>query len=420
MRDLRAIVLAAGKGTRMKSEVPKVLQPICGEPMIHYVLKVVKAVGSLKTYVVLGHKMGTVKQALPENLVVVPQKNQNGTAAAVQCVEKELKNYAGHVLILCGDTPLLDKKVIKSLVQKHKKKKAACTFLSAVVHHPQGYGRVIRDLSGTAAAIREDKDASGLEKSIAEINVGVYCFQSKVLFQLLKEIKKNKKKKEFYLTDIIEILYERKQKIETVETNNAIEGLGINTQEELSQAESIIRKKILKEFMEQGVRIIDPNTTFIDAKVKIGPDTVIRPFTVIEKGVRIGRKCTIGPFAHLRSETKIGNHIEVGNFTELVRTRVADGCFMKHFSYLGDSQVGANVNIGAGTVVANFDGKQKHVTRIAKDAFIGSDSVLISPVKIGEKAVIGAGSVVTKGSVIPSGGIVAGVPAKTMARRAKK
>ncbi len=420
MRDMRSIILAAGKGTRMKSEVPKVLHTICGEPMINYVLKVVKSVGSFKTYVVLGHKLKLVQQNLPQEIAVIEQKKQTGTAAAIQCAEKALKNYSGNILILCGDAPLLSKKSLKQLVQKHKKKRAACTFLTTVVHDPQGYGRVIRDLSGVAGAIREDKDASGLEKNIVEINVGVYCFQSKVLFEGLKQIKRNKKKKEFYLTDIIEILYERKQKIETVEIDNPAEGLGINTQEDLAVAEAFIQKRILRNFMLQGVRIMDPNTTYIDADVKIGTDTLIKPFTVIEKGVRIGKKCVIGPFAHLRNDTKVGNDVELGNFTEVVRTKIDDGCFMKHFSYLGDAVVGSNVNIGAGTVVANFDGKNKHVTRIAKKAFIGSGSVLISPVKIGEKAMVGAGSVVTKNKNIPSGSVIMGVPAKIISRRADK
>ncbi len=420
MRELRTVILAAGKGTRMKSEIPKVLHTICGDPIINYVLKVVKAVGSLKTYVVLGHKRKLIEQKLPDDLFVVEQKKQTGTASAVQCVESQLKGYSGDVLLLCGDTPLLNKKVIKTLVQKHKKKKAQCTFLTAVVLNPQGYGRIIRDLSGKAAAIREDKDAIGLERNIAEINVGVYCFQSKVLFALLKEIKQNKKKKEFYLTDIIELLYERNQKIETIESIDPIEGLGVNTQEDLAIAEAVVQKNILRDFMLQGVRIVDPNTTYIDASVKIGTDTVIKPCTYIEKGVRIGKRCTVGPFSRLRYDTKIGDDVEVGNFTEVVRTKIDNGCFMKHFSYLGDSIVGANVNIGAGTVVANFDGVNKHVTRIGKNAFIGCDSVLISPVKVGERAIVGAGSVVTKGNVIPADGIVAGVPAKIISRRGKK
>lgn len=420
MQDLRTLILAAGKGTRMKSEVPKVLHTVCGDPIINYVLKVAKFVGSLKTYVVLGHKREMIKQALPNDLVFVDQIKQTGTASAVQCAEDHLKGYSGDILILCGDTPLLNKKVIKGLVQKHKKKKAVCTFLTSVVHNPQGYGRVIRDLSGKAAAIREDKDASDRERSIAEINVGVYCFQSKVLFQLLKEIKQNKKKKEFYLTDIIALLYEANEKVETVEANDPIEGLGVNTLEDLAVAESVVQKNILREFMLQGVRIVDPNTTYIDASVKIGTDTVIKPFSFIERGVCIGKRCVIGPFARLRYDSKIGNDVEIGNFTEVVRTKIDDGCFMKHLSYLGDSLVGSNVNIGAGTVVANFDGVNKHTTRIARNAFIGCDSVLISPVQVGEKAIVGAGSVVTKGTVIPAGGVVAGVPAKIISKRGMK
>jgi len=420
MRDLRTVILAAGKGTRMKSEMPKILYPICGVPIIQYVLNVVKSIGSLKTYIVLGHKLRVITQSLANDLIVVEQKKQNGTAAALLCSEKKINNYNGDILVLCGDTPLLNKAVITKLVRKHRKTNAACTFLTAVVDKPQGYGRVIRDEKGFSVLIREDKDASSFERNITEINVGVYCFKSVELFQFLKQIKENKKKKEFYLTDIIKLFHENNLIIETIKTDDPLEGLGINTHEDLSLAQGIMQKKILKEFMAQGIRVMDPNTTYIDANVKIGTDTVIRPCTVIESGVKIGKKCIIGPFAHLRTGTKIGDNVEIGNFTEIVRSSLDQGCFMKHFSYLGDSVIGSNVNVGAGTVVANFDGTNKHVTRISEDVFIGCDSVLISPVKVGKNAVIGAGSVITKGKVIPEGCVVAGVPAKIISRRIKK
>lgn len=400
----------------MKSGIPKVLHPVCGKPIIQYVLDIVKGLGSLKTYVVLGHKSKTVTDALTDDVVAVEQPKLLGTADAVRRAENYFRSYRGDVLILCGDTPLLDKATVKQVVQKHKKLKAVCTFLTAVVHNPKGYGRIIRDESGAAVAIREDKDTAGYERDIAEINVGVYCCQSTELFKALREIKINKKKKEFYLTDIIELFCEKGLKIATVETEDPLEGLGINTREDLAAAEGILRRKILKDFMLQGVTIVDPGTTYIDANAKIGVDTVIQPFTFIERDVCVGSHCRIGPFARLRSGTKIDDKVEIGNFTEISRTKIGRNTFMKHFSYLGDSFVGADVNIGAGVVTANFDGHQKNITKISDGAFIGSDAVLVAPVKVGKKAVVGAGSVVTRGKSVPDGSVVVGVPARIISK----
>ncbi|MFT5169408.1 MAG: bifunctional UDP-N-acetylglucosamine pyrophosphorylase/glucosamine-1-phosphate N-acetyltransferase [Candidatus Omnitrophota bacterium] len=417
MKDLRTIILAAGKGTRMKSSVPKVLHPVSGKPIIHYVLDIAQAVGSLKNYVVLGHKLKEVEEHLPKEAVVVEQKNLLGTADAVKTVESRLGDHNGHILIMCGDTPLLNKSVIRELVRKHKKTEAACTFLTAVVHDPEGYGRIIRGEGGDAIAIREEKDAAGFEKSIAEINVGVYCFKCKDLFQGLKEIQVNTKKKEFYLTDIIELFYDKDIKVATVETENPEEGLGVNSREDLAAAESIMRKRILKKIMEQGVTIIDPSTTYVDADVKIGQDSVIYPCSYIEKNVKIGSRCSVGPFARLRSGTKLDDDVTIGNFTEVSRTKIGSKTLVKHFGYLGDAVIGKGVNIGAGTVVANYDGVNKNITKISDQAFIGSDSVLIAPTKVGKNAVVGAGSVVTRGTNIADNTVVAGVPAKRISQK---
>jgi bifunctional UDP-N-acetylglucosamine pyrophosphorylase/glucosamine-1-phosphate N-acetyltransferase len=417
MRDLRTIILAAGKGTRMKSDIPKVLHKICGRPVIQFILDTVKAVGSLKTYLVLGHKMDAVKAFVGKDHEIVVQKKLLGTADAVRSTQSRLSGYRGDVLIVCGDTPLLRKSTLKALIRKHRKLSADLTLLTAVVHDPQGYGRIIRDPKARISAIREDKDAVGLERNIAEINVGVYCVKAKHLFAGLKDIKQNPEKKEFYLTDIIELFIEKDLKVETLETEDASEGLGINTREDISRAADILRRRTLKDFMLAGVTVMDPNTTFIDGSAKIGQDTLIRPFTFIEADVKIGSNCTIGPFAHVREGTKIGNHVEVGNFTEVVRTKIGDRTLMKHFSYLGDAVVGSQVNIGAGTVTANFDGANKNIARIGNNAFIGSDAVLISPVRIGRKATVGAGSVVTKGKNVADGAVVVGVPAVNIPRK---
>lgn len=420
MQNLRTIILAAGKGTRMKSDVPKVLHEVCGKPIIQYVLDVAQAVGSLKTYVVVGHKGKTVRERLALGPVMVDQPKLSGTADAVRRTGRYLKNYRGNVLILCGDTPLLNREVVNNLVRRHKQTQAVCTFLTAVVPDPEGYGRIIRDDRGAVAAIREDKDAQGAERNIAEINVGVYCVKSPELFHALRSVRLNPQKREFYLTDIIALFHEQGLKIETVETEDSAEGLGVNTKEDLAAAERMIRERILKDFMRDGVTIVDPRTTYIDAAVKIGKDTCIRPFTLIERDVRIGNRCVIGPFARLRPGVRIGNDVEIGNFTEVSRTKIGNKTRMKHFSFLGDTTVGSAVNIGAGTITANFDGREKNPTKIGNGAFIGSDSVLIAPVKIGNRAVVGAGSVVTKGTVIPDGGLAVGVPARIKARRARQ
>lgn len=417
MQNLRTIVLAAGRGTRMKSSTPKVLHEVCGRPILQYVLDAIHAVGSLKTYVVVGHGSDSVRKSLPRELIAVEQPRLLGTADAVRRVETHFQNYNGDVLILCGDTPLLQKEVVQRIVTGHKKTKVSCTFLTAVVDCPSGYGRVIRDGKGAVVAIREENDLAASERGIAEINVGVYCFRAEDLFRALKQIRLNKRKKEFYLTDIIDLFHAQGLKVETVTTEDHSQGLGINTREDLAAAEGVLRRRVLKRLMLEGVTIVDPHTTYIDDGVRIGKDTCIRPFTYIEKDVRIGNHCVIGPFAHLRPGVRVGNDVQIGNFTEVSRTQIGDKTLMKHFGFLGDASVGSHVNIGAGTVTANYDGQQKNPTTIENGAFIGSDSILIAPVKIGRKAIVGAGSVVTKGKKVPDGGIAVGVPAKIILRR---
>ncbi len=417
MHGIRTVILAAGKGTRMKSSKPKVLHEVCGKPIISYVLDIASAVGSLKTYVVVGHKADVVRDFLGKDICVVEQNRLLGTADAVRCVYELLKGYDGDLLLLCGDTPLLNKSIIKKLIRRHKQKGAVCTILTSHIDNPSGYGRIIRNSRGRVSAIREEKDANCEEKKIKEINVGVYCVNSQRLFKALDEVKINKKKREFYLTDVIEIFNSQGLDVQTLETSDPVEGMGINTREDLAEAERIMRVKILKGFMSAGVTIVDPLTTYIARDVRIGQDTVIRPFTFIENNVRIGRNCVIGPFCRLRPGTIIGNDVSIGNFTEVSRTKISPKTKMMHFSYLGDSVVGAGVNIGAGTITANYDGKNKNVTKISDGAFIGCDSVLIAPVRIGKKAITGAGSVVTRGRDVPANTVVVGVPAKIVGKR---
>jgi bifunctional UDP-N-acetylglucosamine pyrophosphorylase/glucosamine-1-phosphate N-acetyltransferase len=420
MADLRSIILAAGKGTRMKSALPKVLHKVCGKPIIDYVLDVVRGSGSGQICVVVGHESDRVREHLNNygssggsgsELRVVEQKLLLGTADAVKTAAVTLKGYKGDVLVLCGDTPLITKKTVAGLIRKHRAAKAVCTILTANVDDPFGYGRIVRDHNGRVLCIREEKDASEAERSISEINVGMYCFKAPMLIEMLGRIQKNARKQEFYLTDIIELFGKANLKVETSVTE-AVEGLGVNSRQDLAVCEEILRWRILDDLMSNGVTIVDPATTFIWSGVKIGQDTVIRPMTFIENDVRIGRDCVIGPFCRVRPGTKIDDNVEVGNFAEISRSSLGKGCRMKHLSFLGDSTVGAGSNIGAGMVTANYDGKAKNKTFIGPSAFIGSNSTIVAPVKIGRRSVLGAGSVLTAGHNIPDQKVAYGVPAR--------
>ncbi len=396
----------------MKSDVPKVLHQVCGRPMIEYVLDITRSLRSLKTYCVVGHGAKQVEQTLGNAAEFVLQPQLLGTADAVRRVEFQLKSFFGTVLILCGDTPLLSKEIVRQLLAKHSRSKAVATVLTALIDNPHGYGRIIRGRANSFLAIREQKDTSVEEALINEINVGVYCFESKKLFESLKKVRLNPKKKEFYLTDVIELLLQQGDKVDTLITKNAHVAFGVNNRQDLAQAEAIIRKRILDGHMINGVTIIDPSTTYIEADVKIGYDTIIYPGTVIDNNVRVGSHCKIGPFAHLRPGCRIADRVEIGNFAEVSRTTLGLGVMVKHFSFLGDANVGSQVNIGAGVVTANYDGVAKNKVKIEKGAFIGSDSILIAPVTIGSKAFVGAGAVVTKNTKVPSNAVARGVPAK--------
>ena len=406
-----AIILAAGKGTRMKSEVPKVLHDVCGCPMIQHVVDAAKAVSS-SVCVVLGQGHLLVKEKLSSDVSTVMQKKLLGTADAIKATKSFLKKHKGNVLILCGDAPLLEVSSIRKLLSAHKKAKAACTFLTAELDDPKGYGRVIRSSGSNVIAICEEKDASFEEKHICEINTGVYCFRVQDLFDGLDKITINKKKKEYYLTDIISVFVRQKKIVRAVKLSDSTEGLGINTRADLAEANRILNKKILDKLMAQGVTIVDPTTTYVGANVKVGQDTVVYPFTFIENDVVIGSKCTLGPFCHIRPKSYIKNGAQIGNFTEVSRSIVGEQSLMKHFGFLGDTVVGKKVNIGAGVVTANYDGTKKSKTVIGDQAFVGSDSILVAPVRIGKKSVTAAGCVVPKNRNVPNGKTIVGVPGR--------
>ena len=398
----------------MKSALPKVLHQVCGRPMLAYVLDLAKGLGIKNTLVVTGHKRELLKDLLASyKAKEVYQDKRLGTADAIKRCQPALRGFSGNVLVLYGDQPLLKKETLQKLILRHTETKAEATILSAYPDNPFGYGRIIRDNFSRITAIVEEKDASVREKEIGEINTGIICFKKDSLFKTIPKIKSDNAKKEYYLTDAIKIMAQEGMFIESVSISQDVQqAQGINSRIDLAQALKAMRLRILAKFMLEGVTVIDPDTTYIEEGVRIGRDTVIYPFTFIEKDVIIGNFCQIGPFCHLRPETVIEDRVTVGNFTEITRSRLGRDSFMKHFSYLGDTVAGKAVNIGCGTVVANFDGRNKNKTVIEDQAFIGSDTVLRAPVRIGKKAVTGAGSVVTKD--VAAGTVVAGVPARIL------
>jgi bifunctional UDP-N-acetylglucosamine pyrophosphorylase/glucosamine-1-phosphate N-acetyltransferase len=419
MEKIKAIILAAGKGTRMKSDLPKVLHLIQGRPMVSFAVGLARSLKIKDIIVVVGHQDQLVKKYLDKGVKLVKQSRLMGTADAVMAARTRIGKLDGDVLILYADHPLFTKETISNLVKFHLKNKSDCSFVTASVEQPKGYGRIRRDNYSRVQEIVEETDLIGHDHDIKEINLGAYCFKSKSLFSALSKIKINQKKKEYYLTDAIGILSQEKAKVEAFLIEDSAQALGINSQEDLAKANQIMRLRITQDFVAKGVSIIDPLNTYIDSSAIIGKDTIIYPFTVIEADVKIGKSCRIGPFCHIRPKSIVMDEAEVGNFTELNRSKIGENTIMKHFSYLGDAIVGKNVNIGAGTVTANYDGKDKHPTYIKDRAFIGSDTVLIAPVKVGKASVTAAGSVLTKNRNVPDKTVVAGVPAKILSRRRK-
>jgi len=432
-KNIAAIILAAGKSTRMKSACPKVLHELCGRPMIGYVLDLVRALKIKNTVAVLGYKQELVRKFLPAyrqaghayrqaghagrqaGFKIAVQKKLIGTADAVKTGLSALKGFQGTVLVLYGDNPLLKKESIRKLLDYHLKNDIDATLLTAQLDKPEGYGRVLRDKFSSVSAIIEEKDSDEVKKDIKEINTGIVVFKKNRLEECLKLIRPNNRKKEYYLTDIISIFYKKGYLVDAVKISDIEEGLGINSRSQLAKANSIMQRRINDNFMKNGVSIVDPGSTFISFGVKIGPECVIYPFTVIESGVKIEKHCSVGPFAHLRSGAWLKSGVLAGNFIEIVRSKIGAKSLMKHFSYIGDSSVGDEVNIGAGTVTANFDGVKKNNTIIKNKSFIGSNSVIVAPVKIGRAVKAGAGSVIIRN--IPDNVTVVGSPARIIKKK---
>lgn len=403
----------------MKSKVPKVLHEILGKPIIEYVLEALDDAGIKDVVTVAGFGSDLLAERVQGTKIVI-QKELLGSGDAVRTARKALGGYTGDVLVICGDTPLVRGESIRALVAKHKTSGAAATLMTARVKDPTNYGRIVRDADGRIVKIVEELEAELYEKVIDEVNVGTYCFRAPELFRALGGLTADNAKKEFYVTDVIGNFRHGGLPVESVVLADPAEMIGINTRVHLADATAIMKRRILEGLMLAGVTVEDPASTTVYPGARIGADTVLYPNTYIQSDVTIGRNCRIGPFARLRPGVRIGNNVEVGNFVELTRTVIGDNTKVKHHTYLGDATVGAQVNIGAGTITANYDGVRKNPTVIEDRAFIGVGAVLIAPVRVGRGAVVGAGCVVPKKHHVPKGATVVGVPARVMQRKGKR
>ncbi|MDO4589101.1 MAG: bifunctional UDP-N-acetylglucosamine diphosphorylase/glucosamine-1-phosphate N-acetyltransferase GlmU [Fusobacterium sp.] len=425
---LKTLILAAGKGTRMKSELPKVIHKVNGIPMISKIIKVLNGLEPEENILILGHKKEEVLKVVGEEADYVVQTEQLGTGHAVIQAKEKLADYDGDVMILCGDTPLLREETLRNLYNFHKESKAVTTILTSIYENPFGYGRIVKE-NGLVKAIVEEKEANEEIKKIKEVNAGVYCFNSKELFKALSKINNNNEKGEYYLTDVIGIQVGEDKKVQSFVLEDNMEILGVNSKVELAQASEVLRARKNLELMENGAILIDPKATYVEEDVKVGKDTVIYPGAVLQGNTLIGENCeiigttriidsvlgnniriessvieeskiddyvTMGPFAHLRPKSHLKEKVHIGNFVEVKKSTLEKGVKAGHLTYLGDAQVGEDTNIGAGTITCNYDGKNKFKTVIGKNSFIGSDSMLVAPVNIGENSLVGAGSVITK------------------------
>lgn len=406
MAERVAVILAAGVSTRMNTQMAKVLHEVCGRPMLAYVLDACHEIGIEKIYVVVGFSAQMVKDyfAGEKNIVWVAQKEQLGTAHAVLCCKEHLKDFKGQTLILCGDGPLIRAQTLKALIKKHETAQAAATLATAKLDNPTGYGRIIRDKDDDIQGIVEHSDCTPEQLKVKEVNPSYYIFDNQVLFDALHKVKPNNVKKEYYLTDAIAGIIATGKKVSAVTAVRPEEAMGVNSREQLSEAGKIMQRRIQQKLMENGVTIVDPNNTWIDARAQIGLDTVIEPFTYINGQVRIGRNCRIGPFAYLRHGTVLKDDVVLGVYTEVKNSTLAEGVRARHHSYIGDATIGKNVHVGAGSITANYDGEKINETKIGDNCHIGSGSILIAPLEVREGSYISAGTVVSKDNVTELGG----------------
>ena len=429
MSNLTAIILAAGKGTRMRSKYPKVLHKVGGKPMLQHVIDAASAAGADKKVIIVGHEAEMVEAMVGEQATIALQKEQLGTGHAVMQTAEALKGFTGTALILCGDTPLLDGEELKKFCDAHKASGAAATVLTAIMDDPFGYGRIVRDANGNVQGIVEQKDATEEQKAIKEINTGIYCMECPQMFDVLATLTNDNAQGEYYLTDVLQKLNAAGAKVGGISTDDSDMVMGINSRKQLSVAEGVMRQRILDKLMDAGVTIMDPASTFIEASVKIGRDTIIYPYTWLEGTTEIGEDCeigpnarftnvkigddnhlqfiyghdcevknhvTAGPYVHLRPDTVISDHVKIGNYVEVKNSNVGYGTKLPHLTYIGDSDIGSGVNMGCGCITVNYDGKKKHRTVIGDNAFVGCNTNLVAPVTVQANTYIGAGSTITK------------------------
>lgn len=417
---MNAIVLAAGKGTRMRSELPKVLHEVLGKPVLGYALETLAGAGVAKPFVVIGYKAAEVRAFLKQHRAVpVLQGEQKGTGHAVLMAKAALKRAQGPVLVWPGDMPLVKLETLQAFIKAHQKLRAHASVLSCVHEDPAGYGRILRE-EGKFTAIREELDATPAERKVREVNTGIYLFDKAALFEALDRIGQNNRKGEYYLTDSIEILRGEGYCVEAFPLATAEEGQGINSQKDLALVTKKINEREIEKHQERGVTFVAPEQTFVAPGVKIGPGTVIDPWCFIETDVMIGKNCRIGPLAKLRQGTVVGDGSEIGSFVELNRTKIGKNVCAKHLAYLGDAVIGDGSNVGAGAITANFDGKNKHQTTIGKKVFVGSNTVFVAPVQVPDGAKTGAGSVVLPKTRMRKGDVVVGVPARPIKAKKKR
>lgn len=444
------VILAAGHGTRMRSKTPKMLHPLAGQPLVMHALRNVAAVTEEPPVVVVGFGEDAVRQAVGDAARFAVQQPQLGTGHAVMAAEELAAGQGDLVLVTYADMPLLKPQTIARLVELQKDNPGPISMLTVVLDDPHGFGRVVRNADGTVRAIVEEAVANPEQLAIRELNASVFCFRAEWLWPALHRIQVSPKG-EYYLTDLVEIAVNDGLQVRAAVTEDPTEAVGINTRVHLAEAEAILRKRINEQWMLAGVTIVDPATTFIEADVTLGQDTVIWPNTYLRGKTVIGENCNLGPdtiiessqignscrvlasyiesslledevrmgpFCHLRPGAHLAKGVKMGNFGEVKGSYLGPGTQMGHFSYIGDAQIGAKVNIGAGTITCNYDGVHKHKTEIGDNAFIGSDSMLVAPVKIGNRAKTGAGSVVTHD--VPDDGVVVGVPAKPFQKKVEE
>jgi bifunctional UDP-N-acetylglucosamine pyrophosphorylase/glucosamine-1-phosphate N-acetyltransferase len=442
-----AVILAAGMGTRMKSSKPKVLHELLGKPMVEYIIEAVSDICQESPVVVIGSGADQVKEILGEQVRYVTQDPQLGTAHAVKCAREILKGNSDLIVVANSDFPLITKETYQALINTHIQGTSPLTVCTVVADDPREFGRIVRDESGKISGIVENKAATEEQKKIRELNSNPYCFDAEWLWQSLEKIQQSAVG-EYYLTDLVKIAYEEGFSIGAYEIQDRDESIGINNRVHLAEATKALQKRINTKWMLEGVSFIDPEKTYIESSVRIGKDTVLYPEVYLRGDTIIGEGCELGPsvmihdtsmgdrcrviyavlesaklendvdmgpFGHLRKGAHLDNHVHMGNFGEIKNSHLGPGTKMGHFSYIGDAEIGENVNIGAGTVTCNFDGKGKFKTEIGDNAFIGSDTMLVAPVKIGKGAKTGAGAVVTED--VPDETLVVGVPAKPLRKK---